>query len=849
MKSRIILSALCLIMLGQLACDNPDQRRKIKLSDERVSSGTNRQLTTTIHLEPGEQRAIAVMFFQNLTGDKNLEWLQKGLAEMLIRALSQSRHISVLSTERLFEILNRLDQADSPQEVDMEMAAIVAREANVEALLSGNITKIGDSLQINVKLHEAKDGIILKEATVGDAGLEKLFSMVDRLSQKIKTDLEVTLEQDELDKGIADISTNSIDAWRYYTEGIEYHSQLLHEKAINNFEKAIALDSNFVAAHIRLCSQYLNMKEIKKATHIFDRLKALKKNASELEEFQIDLIDARFNQDMEVYLSLNLERVRRYPRDLEAHLSLADMYMNWHRYDKAIEYYQNALQIDPNYKLAVNQLAYCYAYANDFENSLAMLEKYKALASDEPNPYDSMGEIYSILGELEKADENFQEALEHDPSFIATHNHLANLYLDQGHYQRALEKYQKNVALTSNAAIKGRIHSQIGTTYYRLGEKSKAIEANLAGLEYFNFHYPLINRNYQILMELNSPDSARNMLEHAYRLNQKQLADSSVSRENSMQTLCMLALEHGVQLDETIRIHEQALSSAQNEMIQTRNRFFLTLLYNKAGKVEKIDNLWNDILPSHLLNVFKHIRNFSYGNLWKFYFMFNQIYVRYLESGLKNYEILILFAQDQELKSIEMIFRIFMADLLFSDAKPEEGARQLQIAGTPHESTWMILGPFDNQNGFNKKFIAENNFEASRKKAANAGNLTWQPANDGQRDSFINLMNIFDHQNWSVAYGFLYIKSPDARDIQFRLGTNEAARLWLNDEEIWKYNSVRSAVFDGTLVRTRLKAGMNKVLIKVCNRGGEWGYYFRVTDAEGNGFDDIEFISAGQNPS
>ena len=86
-------------------------------------------------------------------------------------------------------------------------------------------------------------------------------------------------------------------------------------------------------------------------------------------------------------------------------------------------------------------------------------------------------------------------------------------------------------------------------------------------------------------------------------------------------------------------------------------------------------------------------------------------------------------------------------------------------------------------------------------------------------------------------------KKPDVQNAQFRVGTNDAAKIWLNDELVWKFNIGRDAIFDDDIFNITLKSGLNKILINVCNRISLWGFYFRVTDAEGNGLQNIHFIS------
>ena len=76
------------------------------------------------------------------------------------------------------------------------------------------------------------------------------------------------------------------------------------------------------------------------------------------------------------------------------------------------------------------------------------------------------------------------------------------------------------------------------------------------------------------------------------------------------------------------------------------------------------------------------------------------------------------------------------------------------------------------------------------------------------------------------------------------MGTNDSVKLWVNDTEVWRMNLGRDAVFDSDIANVVLEPGLNKVLIKVCNRINEWGFYFRVTDERGRGMSDIQFISA-----
>ena len=124
------------------------------------------------------------------------------------------------------------------------------------------------------------------------------------------------------------------------------------------------------------------------------------------------------------------------------------------------------------------------------------------------------------------------------------------------------------------------------------------------------------------------------------------------------------------------------------------------------------------------------------------------------------------------------------------------------------------------------------------------GEVAWKNAGDGINDGFINFNKVNQIYNWAVGYGLIYIDSPDEKEVQFRFGTDDEVKIWLNNKEIWRFFQEGPAFFDDNKTTVKLKKGLNKVLIKVCNIVSDWGFFFRVTDEQGIGILDIEFISA-----
>ncbi|MFH1940615.1 MAG: tetratricopeptide repeat protein [bacterium] len=822
-----------------IACERSTEKRKIRLSSENTVTKTDERLSTTIHLEPTLRRAVAVMFFDNQTGDQNFEWLQKGLTEMFIRSLSQSQYLSVLSTERLYEILERLGKTGSTEEVDMDMAAIVAKEANVEAILSGNITKRGDSLRIDIKVHEPNRSQTMREESIEGRGLENIFSMVDHLTQRIKSDFKVTPEKDEPSRGIADLSTNSLEAWRHYSSGVDFSNKLLYADAVTEFQKAVELDSTFVSAYLELCGMLMNQQEINRGLEVLNTLKSIRGKATQQEKYEIDLYEALNNRDIKSAISVYEQWIEQFPEDRDANMSLANLYLALRNYDQAIHYYQKVLTIDPKYKLTYNQLGYIYAYRGDYADAISILEKYRETAPDEPNPYDSQGEIYLFMGDYKNAEKRYKKSLEVNDNFIASLIGLGNIYLDTGQYRKALNIFKQHLAKAADRGAKTTAYSQLALTHWKLGETEKAVANYEKLLDLSTNSYIATERMNEIYLK--SGDSTRAF--ESLKKNYIVIRNSITGDPTLITSLAILSLEHEFNTDETIDVLQQVFKASDNRLLRTQANFFLTLLYMKTNRLDDLERL-SEVFTDEFLTIFKENRNMGYINIWKYYSTLNEFYHRHFDQGTRNYRQLIDLCAEHNLNMPEMVFRIFLTDLYLHAGKNDEARQLLQTVGMPKEEEWMVIGPFDNKDGFRKQYPPEKKIDLEKMVRDRSQSVVWQHAKDEINDGYVNLRQIHKQSNWSVAYGLIYIHSPNERNVQFRLGTDESVKLWLNNALVWRFNRYRGAIFDDDIFQATLKPGLNKILIKVCNRLGEWGFYFRVTDEQGNGINDIQFIPA-----
>ncbi|HEX9971117.1 MAG TPA: tetratricopeptide repeat protein, partial [bacterium] len=620
MKIKLPILVLIISIITFITCDQDQEKRKIKLAEQSPAIQRGERFTSTIHLEPTLRRAIAVMFFENKTGDQNLEWLQKGLTEMLIRSLSQTSSLSVLSTDRIFEILNQVEQSSPAQPLDFDLAAIVAKEANVEAVLTGNISRHGDSLQINVRVHEPNQGKILKEESVEGKDLEAIFAMVDNLTLKIKNTLAVSLEKKELARGIADLSTNSLEAWRYYTAGVEFQQKAMINDAVAQFEKAVEADPAFIAAYYRLSLWLFWQGERQRGDAYFEKLKSLRQNATPKEQYQIDLLEGFINRDLRKTIAASKHWLEQNPNDVEAYFMLGDIYFSLQNYDEALHYYQAILTIDAKYEPAYNMIGYCNARKGDLASAIAILNQYKKVAPDESNPFDSMGEIYFNHGDYKLAEKNLRQSIKNNENFTPSWLTLSDVFLDQGENKKALEIINQFLDKTKDPRSKANGYAQKGFVQWRLGKIDEAIDYFQKFVENRLASYRAATWVYELYLEKGDSLSARKSLEKNYAF----IRDSLVAREPIyIRDLANLSLWYDTRADETIEIIKQTLAQTTSPGVQMWGQFYLAMLYLKTDRMDEYQKI-SPNFTAEFTELMKDIREVPFANeTWKTFLLFN----------------------------------------------------------------------------------------------------------------------------------------------------------------------------------------------------------------------------------
>jgi TolB-like protein len=186
-----------------------------------------------------DKPSIAVLPFQNMSGDPEQEYFADGIVEDIVTALSRFRNLFVISRNSSFTYKGHA--------VDVKQ---VGRELGVRYVLEGSVRKAANRVRITAQLIDAATGAHLW-AERFDGALENIFELQDRVTERVVGAIAPKLEQAEIERATRK-PTGSLDAYDYYLRAhatIHPWTQAGNEEALRLFYRAIELDPGFAAAY------------------------------------------------------------------------------------------------------------------------------------------------------------------------------------------------------------------------------------------------------------------------------------------------------------------------------------------------------------------------------------------------------------------------------------------------------------------------------------------------------------------------------------------------------------------------------------------------------------------------
>ncbi len=362
--------------------------------------------------------SLAVLNFDNIQEPSDPNRLGQILQELIIADLSEISNLTVFSSQRLFDIQNQLG-SDNQNSIEPSLATNIAQEAGAKTMLTGNIIQAGNNLILTSQLVNTNDGSIIKSHQVEG---NDIYSMVDDLTTRIRTDMQLAEGSDEsIDVAVADKTPSSMNAFEHYFVGVDYFNDSHFDKAIIELKHAIEIDSTFSSAYYKLAlaqwwsQSKMDNESIENAQRSLSKIlngswyrttkeKLLAQGASEL-------VKQNYDESEELYLQL----IEFLPDEKEAWYGLGEVYyFGLKNYEKASEAFERAIEIDPNFKIVYRRIYDIYDIQKKYDSGII-----RATQLIEEHPESVWGSIFlgQMLmgkGDYLQAREIFESAIQHD---------------------------------------------------------------------------------------------------------------------------------------------------------------------------------------------------------------------------------------------------------------------------------------------------------------------------------------------------------------------------------------------------------------------------------------------------
>lgn len=342
---------------------------------------------------------IAVLPFSNTKPDPETDYLGFAIADRIIGNLVYLKNIAVRPSSSIRKYENQV--------ID---PTFVCDDLKVDYVLTGNYLKEGDLIRMNVELVKGKTKEMIWRSDQIEVDFQNAFELQDIVAQEVVEEMHVQFSQKELNRIKKDIPNNPL-AYEYYLRSISYpYTTRGDQLAIQMLHKSIELDSSFAPAH----------------SHLGYRIKRLSEyglfNPEETNKAENSLLKA---------LSLNGTL-------LSALGTLANIYTETNRVEKALKLTEQMLDINPNNAEAHYSLGYIFRFAGMLTESISEMEKAVAL-EPQNSRFRTLGITYINMGEYEKALDAL-EVYEESPFAMA---YKGMVLLRQNHPNQAVDYFNR----------------------------------------------------------------------------------------------------------------------------------------------------------------------------------------------------------------------------------------------------------------------------------------------------------------------------------------------------------------------------------------------------------------------
>jgi adenylate cyclase len=348
--------------------------------------------------------SIAVLPFDNMSGDPDQEYFSDGITEQIITSLSSAPFLFVIARNSTFAYKNK------PLKVQQ-----ISEELGVQYILEGSVQRSDDRVRIAAQLIDATKGHHLWAESY-DRKITDIFLLYDEITMKIIAELQVKISAADLGR-VSSIKTENLKAYEKYLKGYGHYWKRTAEDTIEArklAQEAIELDPRYGAAYCLLASTYLD-------DIYFHRTKSRGEFLEKAEKLVQKSIDYS-------------------GPDHRTHEILSSIYYLSKQYDKAISEGQKAVEFNPNSANSNFVYGMVLSLATRYDEAILVLKKAIRLNTVTPSNYlNQLAMAYLHTKQYEEAIPLWNQTIERNPDYYYAHMGLTVAYQLTGKGDKARE--------------------------------------------------------------------------------------------------------------------------------------------------------------------------------------------------------------------------------------------------------------------------------------------------------------------------------------------------------------------------------------------------------------------------
>lgn len=375
------------------------------------------------------EKSIAVLAFENMSGDPNQEYFSDGISEEILNSLTNVNGLKVAGRTSAFSFKGKNEDIRS-----------IGEKLSVKMVLEGSVRKAGTKVRITAQLINVEDGFHLWSETY-EREMDDIFAIQDEIAAMIVQKLK--LQVHEQAKGT--IRTKNVAAYDLLLKGIyflnkDYEGTI---KGMEYFQKAVTLDPEYASAYAWIGDAYTNYAAygFMSSAEAYSNARTAAQKAIGLNQYEprahkvlayihlnydwdweaalseynlaiqyglddpdhfITFYDIFINEDYEHAISVCKIKINKDPLQIESHWHLGFCYLLAGRFEEAIVSFNNTLELDSNYSEGHRWKGQSLAYLGRFDEAMQSVEKALAITQGQgPANFDLLT-VKALMGKKDE---------------------------------------------------------------------------------------------------------------------------------------------------------------------------------------------------------------------------------------------------------------------------------------------------------------------------------------------------------------------------------------------------------------------------------------------------------------